>query len=85
MTAIKGVFRGGKIEFAPPPDWPEGCEVVVEPVGAEPAPGMPEEDWPTTPDGIAALRFMLTGPCWYCDRNRAGHQRWLPTPARRGC
>ena len=55
MTAIKGIFREGRIEFAPPPDWPDACEVVIEPTPPSPALGMSEEDWPITPEGIAAL------------------------------
>jgi uncharacterized protein (DUF433 family) len=30
MTAIKGVIKNGRIEVATPPDWPEGCEVIIE-------------------------------------------------------
>jgi hypothetical protein len=55
MNTIKGVVRNGRIEVTAPADWPEGCEVVIEPVSGEPALGMREEDWPTTPEGIAAL------------------------------
>jgi hypothetical protein len=55
MTVIKARVQNGRIEVAAPADWPEGCEVVIEPSPARPALGMCEEDWPTTPEGIAAL------------------------------
>jgi hypothetical protein len=55
MNAIPGVYRNGRIDFAVPPDWPEGCAVLIEPLPAESPAGMREEDWPTTPDGLAEL------------------------------
>jgi hypothetical protein len=55
VSAIKGVVKNGRIDVAAPADWPEGCEVVIEPVPTAPARGMREEDWPTTAEGVAAL------------------------------
>lgn len=55
MMAIKGVYREGRIDFAPPSDWPEGCEVVIEPTAVSSDCAMREADWPTTPEAIAAL------------------------------
>jgi hypothetical protein len=53
MTAIKGVVRNGRVEMAAPPDSPEGCQVIVEPL---PAPadkvGLDEAEWR---DDAAAL------------------------------
>jgi hypothetical protein len=43
--------RGDRIGI----EWPEGGEVVIELVQAEAAYGMREEDWPTTPEEVAAL------------------------------
>ncbi len=46
MNAIKATWTGGRIVPAEPVDWPEGCEVVVEPL---PAPaskiGLDESEW----------------------------------------
>jgi hypothetical protein len=55
MTTIKGVVKNGQILVPAPADWPEGCEVLIEPVSGPGEVGMREEDWPTTPEGIAAL------------------------------
>jgi hypothetical protein len=55
MTAIRGIFRSGKIELPCSPDWPEGCEVVIAPLAVESAGAMRDEDWPTTSEAIATL------------------------------
>jgi hypothetical protein len=55
MSAIKATVRNRQLHVEVPADWPEGCEVVIEPVPARAVHGMREEDWPTTPEGIAAL------------------------------
>ena len=52
MSAIHGRVKNGKIELPAPADWPEGTEVEVRPV--EEAVGLTEEDWPETPEEIAA-------------------------------
>ena len=53
--AVRGRFVNGTIVLDGPADWPEGTTVVVEPLPAAESVGMREEDWPTTPEGIAAL------------------------------
>jgi hypothetical protein len=53
MIAIKARVLNGRVEAAAPSDWPEGMEVFIEPVSAGEHVGMREEDWPTTPEGIA--------------------------------
>jgi len=53
--AIMGKVENGQIHVSAPQDWPEGCEVVIEPVNARTSVGMREADWPTTPEAIAAL------------------------------
>ena len=46
----------GQIVLDTPADLPEGTLVEVVPVKVvRPALGMREEDWPTTPEGVAAL------------------------------
>jgi hypothetical protein len=39
MTVIKTVVRNRRIEVSAPEDWPEGCEVIIEPLGREPIEG----------------------------------------------
>jgi hypothetical protein len=56
MSAIRGTFIDGKVVFATPPDLPNGTQVTVQPTGSEfVGIGIRDEDWPTTPEGIAAL------------------------------
>jgi hypothetical protein len=55
MNAIKTTVKDRQVRVEVPADWPEGCEVVIEPVKTEPGMGMREADWPTTPEGIATL------------------------------
>jgi hypothetical protein len=67
MNAIRGVMRNGQVILEEPADLPEGTRAEVVPVEAAPtALGMREEDWPTTPEGIAALlaRMDQVGPGW---------------------
>jgi hypothetical protein len=33
VDAIKGIFKGGRLELETPPDWPDGTEVLIEPTG----------------------------------------------------
>lgn len=54
MPQITGTLQGGVIIPAAPLDLPDGSKVeITYPV--EESIGMREEDWPTTPEGIAAL------------------------------
>ncbi len=53
MNAIKAIVKGGRIALNVPDDWPEGTEVVIEPLTE--SIGLSEEDWPTTPEEIARL------------------------------
>ncbi len=55
MNAIRTAVKNGKVSIEVPADWPEGCEVLIEPLPAGSGTGMREEDWPTTPESIAAL------------------------------
>jgi hypothetical protein len=54
MDAIKTVVQNGRIELAAPSDWPEGCEVIIEPL----APtlekiGLDESEWRDDPASLA--------------------------------
>lgn len=56
MIAIKGTVKNGQVVFDEPAGLPEGTRVEVTPVETgRPTLGMREEDWPTTPEDIAAL------------------------------
>jgi hypothetical protein len=53
MNVIHGTWKNGQIQLDEPADWPEGCRVVIEPAARESSVGIPEEDWPETPEEIA--------------------------------
>lgn len=56
MNALNGTIRNGQIVLDAPTALPEGTRVEVVPVERKTSTlGMREEDWPTTPEGIAAL------------------------------
>jgi hypothetical protein len=58
MSNVRGKLRNGRVEFDHPlpADWPEGAEVETRLTPTESVvEGMREEDWPTTPEGIALL------------------------------
>jgi hypothetical protein len=56
MNALQGTVRHGQIVLDDPANLPEGTRVAVLPLEAvQPITGMREEDWPTTPEGVAAL------------------------------
>lgn len=73
MSAIKTTVKNRQVIVEVPEDWPEGCEVIVEPVPAEATIGMREEDWPTTPEGIAELLAHMdqVEPGWLSPEDEA--------------
>jgi hypothetical protein len=56
MNATYGTIQDGKIIPDMPVELPNGTRVTIQPAGTEyVGVGIREEDWPTTPEGIAAL------------------------------
>jgi hypothetical protein len=55
MNAATGTFHNGQVTFTTPPDWQDGATVRVELDLDYVGVGMREEDWPTDPEGVAAL------------------------------
>src|SRR5438309_133855 len=56
MLAVKGTVRNGSVVLDDPDGLAEGTRVEVVPEEtARPSYGLREEDWPTTPEGVAAL------------------------------
>lgn len=53
MNAIRARWINGRIVPAEPVDWPEGSELLVEPVPAEDEIGMDESAWKDDPQSIA--------------------------------
>jgi hypothetical protein len=67
MNALQGTIKNGHIILDVPAVLPEGTRVEVLPIDeSRPTLGMREEDWPTTPEGIAALleRMEQGEPGW---------------------
>src|SRR5712691_10411596 len=54
MHAIKAIWKNGRILPAEPVDWPEGSELLVEPVPSSEKIGMDESEWRDDPESIAA-------------------------------
>src|SRR5262245_34992963 len=74
MNALQGIIKNGQVLLDGPALLPEGTRVEVHPVSAEGGHlGMSEADWPTTPEGIAALlsRMDQIGPGWLSPEDEA--------------
>lgn len=76
MAAATGTYRKGKIILDEPVDWPEGTEVEVIP-GRQKI-GLTEAEWPTTAEGIAALRKAIAEiePLEITPEEEAEFQAW---------
>src|ERR1700690_2878583 len=56
MNALQGTIRNGQVILDAPAALPDGARGEVRSIEeTRPPLGMREEDWPTTPEGIAAL------------------------------
>jgi hypothetical protein len=53
MNAVKATWTNGRILPGEPIDWPEGSELVVEPVGAGEKVGLDEPEWRDDPAALA--------------------------------
>src|SRR5712692_7207557 len=82
MQTLQGIIKNGQIVLDAPATLPEGTRVEVLPVEAtRPTLGMREEDWPTTPEGIAALlaRMDQVEPGWLSPEDAAAWRAALHT------
>ena len=53
MNAIKAVWTNGQIVPTGPVDWPEGSQLLVEPIGPAEKIGLDESEWSDSPEAIA--------------------------------
>ena len=75
MNTFQGTVTNGQIILDNPVKLSEGTRVEVLPIEArQPTVGMREEEWPTTPEGIAALlaRMDSLEPGWVAELTRRG-------------
>jgi hypothetical protein len=61
MNAAKGTWTNGQVVPAGPVDWPEGCQLLIEPATPGGAPiGLTEADWRDDPATLADWDAWLT-------------------------
>lgn len=80
MNAIQGTVEHGHVLLDETDKLPDGTRVEVLPVnGVRSTLGMREEDWPTTPEGIAALlaRMDQVEPGWLSPEDDAAWRQAL--------
>src|SRR4051812_597567 len=85
MNAIKATWTNGQIVPTEPVDWPEGIELLVEPVPVAEKIGLTEEEWGDDPESIRAwiaavekIEPMIWAPGEEAEyeRYRAEHRRF---------
>jgi hypothetical protein len=79
MHAIKAIWKNGRILPSEPVDWPEGSELLVEPImGNENKLGLTEEEWRDDPASIAAWEIGVRSiePPEYSAEERAEMARY---------
>ncbi len=54
MNAIVATWTNGRIVPAEPVDWPEGTQLLVEPLSPGEKIGLTEDEWRDDPESIAA-------------------------------
>ena len=60
MTVIRSVVKNGRLDLATPADWPEGCEVLIEPLPAcAEKIGLDESEWQDDATGLADWEAWL--------------------------
>jgi hypothetical protein len=53
MNSVKGIYKNGQILLEMPADWPDGTEVIIEPISHDESLGMAEEEQGDDPESIA--------------------------------
>jgi len=80
MNAIKATWTNGQIVPAEPVNWPEGSELVVEPIAPNAAKtGLTEDQWRDDPESIAdwvAAVEQIEPPIW-TEGEREEYERYL--------
>jgi hypothetical protein len=73
VNAVKATWTNGQILPAEPVDWPEGSELVVEPVNGAASIGLTESEWREDGNSIAEWEKWVRSvqPLEYTDEERA--------------
>ena len=82
MNALQGTVRNGQVVLDDPVGLREGARVEVLPIAARGLTvGMREEEWPATPEGIAAMlaRMDALEPGWLLPADDAAWRLALHT------
>lgn len=85
MNAVRATWTNGQIVPAEPIDWPEGSQLLVEPLAEDEKIGMDESEWKDDPQSIAdwiawvdTIEPMIWAPGEQeaYERYRAEHRRF---------
>jgi hypothetical protein len=55
MITLRGTIQNGQVVLPQPADLPDGTEVTIHPDYANQTLGIPDDEWPTDPEGLARL------------------------------
>ena len=59
MNPVKATWINGRIKPAQPVDWPEGSELIIEPVATPGKIGLDESEWRDDAEALAAWDAWL--------------------------
>jgi hypothetical protein len=78
VHAIKATWTNGQIVPNEPVDWPEGIELLVEPLPAGEKIGLTEEEWRDDPEALADWEAWINKiePLEYTDEERESLARY---------
>lgn len=78
MNAIKAIWKNGHILPAEPVDWPEGSELLVEPLIPSETIGLDESAWQDDAEALADWEAWIRTiePLEYTDEERAALARY---------
>jgi len=78
MNAIRATWTNGRIVPAEPVNWPEGIELLVEPVASSERIGLDESDWRDDAAALADWEAWIgtIEPLEYSDEERAELARY---------
>jgi hypothetical protein len=78
MNAIRATWTNGQIVPAEPVDWPEGSELLVEPVPSGTKIGLDESEWQDSPEALADWEAWIKNikPLEFTDEERESMARY---------